>query len=70
MSYGRRTPDGSLPVFSVETEQEARDLLILACPTNGLGQFVAEELVHEQTFVNLAAFSDRLEKAWKEMKRA
>jgi hypothetical protein len=53
-----------LPVFSVRTEQEARDLLLAACDTNLKGEFVARELVEEQTLENLERFSDRLEQIW------
>jgi len=44
----------------VWTEEQARELLVLACSTNLQGEFVANELVHEQTFENLYAFGDRL----------
>lgn len=51
-------------MFSVDTEEDARQLLTAACPTNREGEFVARELVHEQTLDNLHAFAERLEKAW------
>ncbi len=57
-------PSGHLPVFSVDTEKEAKDLIVLACETNGRGEYVARELVMEQTLDNLERFSDRLAKAW------
>ena len=62
MRYGRSVPidAGFLPVFSVDTEEDAESLLILACPRNMDGEFVARELVHEQTLDNLQAFSDKL----------
>jgi hypothetical protein len=60
VEYGTVVPEGSLPVFSVGSEAEARWLLVLACSTNRRGRFVAEELVHEQTVENLVKFSDRL----------
>lgn len=62
MRFGRTVERGFLPVFSVDTEEQARDLLIAACPTNLRGDFVAPELVHEQTLPNLHAFGDRLER--------
>ena len=58
--YGRTCPEGMLPVFSTRTEEEARKLLVMACPTNAMGEFVARELVMEQTLENLRLFSDRL----------
>lgn len=64
MRYGRTLEDGFLPVFSVNTEEEAKRLLVLACPINLEGEYVAAELVHEQTFENLQAFSDRLASIW------
>lgn len=61
MRYGRSLPDGFMPVFSVGTEAEAQRLLVLSCPRNMQGEFVAAELAQEQTLENLQAFSDRLE---------
>ncbi len=49
-----------LPVYSVGSEKEAQDLLVLACSTNYKGDFIAKELMHEQTIDNLEAFGDRL----------
>lgn len=63
MRYGRSVPfkDGFLPVFSVDTEEEARLLLTMACPRNFDGEFYARELVEEQTLENLEKFGDKLE---------
>jgi hypothetical protein len=58
---------GFLPVYSVDTEKEARLLLTMACSTNYQGEFVARELVQEQSLENLQAFSDRLEAMHKRM---
>ena len=49
-----------LPVFSVGTEEEARALLTMCCPTSPEGDFIARELAHEQSLENLDAFSDLL----------
>lgn len=62
MGYGRSTPDGSLPVYSVGTEEEAEELLVMACPTNSEGRFVAPDLVQEQTIENLEKFGLRLDR--------
>jgi hypothetical protein len=51
-----------LPVFSVETEEEARMLVVLSCETALNGAYIARELAAEQTFANLEAFSTRLDK--------
>jgi hypothetical protein len=56
-------PDGWLPVYSVDTEKEARALLVFSCQTNADGEFVARELVGEQTVENLVAFGRRLAEA-------
>jgi hypothetical protein len=56
-------------VYSVDSEEEAKQLLTLVCPTNMKNEFVAPDLVQHQTVENLAAFGDRLEKAHKMMRR-
>lgn len=61
MRFGRSVDDGFLPVFSVNTEDEAKRLLVLACGTNASGEFIARELMEEQALDNLYAFGDRLE---------
>ena len=63
MRFGRSVPDGHLTVYRVDTEEEARDLLVLACPKNMQGEFVAPELAEEQNLENLDAFNQRLERA-------
>lgn len=59
--YGRACESGWLPVYSVETEDEAQRLLVMACQRGMNGDFVARELIGEQTLENLGAFSDRLD---------
>lgn len=54
-------PEGSLPVFSVDTEEEAEALLTAACPLNHKGEYYAPELAREQTLENLDKFSERLQ---------
>lgn len=61
MRFGRTVEDGFLPVYSVDTEEEAKRLLVLACGTNLRNEFVARELGEEQTLENLYAFGKRLE---------
>lgn len=60
MGYGVSVPNGSLPVYSCDTEEEAQRIIVAACPTNAWGDYIAPELAAEQTLDNLAAFSDRL----------
>mgnify|MGYP001566969360 CR=1 FL=1 len=66
MRFGRTVPidKGFLPAFSVNTEAEARDLLILTCPTNINGEYIAPELAEEQTLDNLYAFGERLKRGY------
>lgn len=63
VGYGTVVPSGHLPVYSVDTEEEARQLLTLACATTPQGEFFAKELAAEQTIDNLFAFGERLAKA-------
>lgn len=56
-------------MFSVDTEQEARDLIVLACPTNIRGEYIAPELAREQTLENLDKFGERLAKFYEVVKR-
>jgi len=67
VGYGVTVPSGSLPVFSVDTEEEAKALVLLACETDAAGNHFAKELVEEQSLDNLQAFSDRLSAVWDRM---
>lgn len=58
-----------LPVYSVGTEEEAQELIILACPTNAQGEHIAPELAREQTLENLDRFSERLDRAHELLKK-
>lgn len=60
MRYGRSVPKGFLPVYSVDTEDEAEKLLVASCERNIDGEFIARELAFNQTLDNLYAFGDRL----------
>lgn len=61
MCFGPKCPPGFLPIFSVNTEEEAKALLVLACPMTDDGRaYFAPELRMEQTLPNLYAFGDRL----------
>lgn len=53
----------------MQTEEEAKGLIILSCDTNSKGEYVARELVREQTLENLRKFSDRLQENWDWMHR-
>ena len=62
MRYGRIVETGFLPVFSVDTENEARNLLHLSCGTDFNGEFIAKELTQDQSLENLNALGDRLKR--------
>lgn len=66
--YGRTCPKGFLPIMSVDTLEEAKDLLVATCSRNMDGEFVARELLQKQTLENLYAFGDRLAQAYEEIK--
>lgn len=51
-------------MFSVDTEEDAKQLLILCCPRDGGGNFYARELIAEQSLENLQTFSDKLALGW------
>ena len=61
VGFGSKPPEGHLPVFSVGSEKEAKFLFTLSCGTNIKGEYIARELVEEQTIDNLFAFGERLE---------
>lgn len=48
------------------TEEQAKRLLTLCCPTNLNGEFLANELMEEQTLNNLECFGTRLREADRE----
>lgn len=68
VGYGTVVPEGSLPVYSLDTEEEAKRLITLTCGTTMQGEHYARELADQQTLPNLKAFSDRLAKAHAWMK--
>ena len=55
-------------MYSVDTTQEAEELLTAACVTNLNGEYVAAELIHEQTIEHLWEFSERLAKTHQRLK--
>lgn len=54
-------------MFSTDTEEQAKSLIVLTCPMGADGHYYARELAEEQTLENLQAFSDRLQRAWELM---
>lgn len=53
-------PKGHLPVFSVDTEEEAKELIVGACQTDTAGNYYAQDLVFEQTLENLEKFGGKI----------
>jgi hypothetical protein len=47
-------------VFSVDTEEEAMNLIVASCPRGLDGSYYARELLNEQSLENLQLFSDKL----------
>jgi len=62
--YGRIVENGFLSCFSVETEEEASKLLVLACQKDYNNNYIAKELTQKQTLENLLKFSNRLEELY------
>lgn len=60
MRFGRTVERGFLPVYSVDTEEEAKALVVMSCKRSMNGEMIAPELAEEQTLERLAAFGDRL----------
>ncbi len=69
MRYGRSIEKGFLPVYSVGDEEEAKDLIVLTCPTFPDGTHYARELANEQTLENLQKISDKLHEAHGHLKK-
>jgi hypothetical protein len=69
VGFGRGPiPEGRLPVFSTNTEEEAKALIVLTCQMDMDGHYYARELAEEQTLERLQMFSDRLQRGWEMMK--
>lgn len=72
VTYGRKCPKGFLPAASVNTEEEAEELLSRCCErvwitADNRAGYVAPELEHSQTLENLYKFGARLETAYQQM---
>ena len=57
-------PKGFLPVFSVNTEDEAKRLIVATCSRGTDGQYYSAELAMEQTIAMLEQFSRKLERVY------
>lgn len=47
-------------MFSVDTEEEAKSLIVATCPMGYDGEYYARELAEEQTLENLYAFGEKI----------
>jgi hypothetical protein len=65
--YGTKCEEGFLPIYSVDTEEEARQLLVHCCKRNLHGDFIAPELARSQTIPLLLAFGRRLQETHKKL---
>lgn len=57
-------------MFSTDTEDEARMLIVMTCPMGDDGNYYSRELAQEQSLGNLQAFSDKLQRTWDLVKAA
>ena len=53
-----------LPVMSVNSEEEARELLIATCSRGSDGHYYSDELAQEQSLERLEQFSQKLERTY------
>lgn len=53
-------PNGSLPIFSVDTEEEARSLVVAACPRGYDGKYYSRELIANRTLETLYVFGEKI----------
>lgn len=68
MGFGEVCDPRTLPIYSVGTAEEAKELLVLTCPTNAKGEFVSPETAQEQTLEKLDEFGLRLDRGHELMK--
>lgn len=68
VKFGRSCPEGFLPVYSVNTVKEAKELLVMCCSLGYDGEYYAKELAEEQTLSNLDKFGDNLDRAYSLMR--
>ena len=62
-------PNGFLPVFTVDTEEEARSVVAATCKLGLDGNYFSPELAEEQSLDVLDRFADRCRKAWNDLRR-
>ena len=76
VQFGTVCPDGFLPVFSVDTEEEAQSLLVACCQRGHDGEFYATETLpfagseadQEERLEAFYAFGERLRLVYEKIK--
>lgn len=63
MRVGTTCPEGFLPVYSVDTEEEAKTLVILTTSIGPDGEYYAMNLAAAQTLEELEAFAQQVDRA-------
>ncbi len=69
MRFGTECPEGFLPVYSVETEEEAKSLIVGACSRGEDGFYYANELAQEQSLGKLSEFSFKLDRVYQHIRK-
>lgn len=65
MRYGRgAVPQGFLPVFSTDTEEEARAVIVATCSRNRDGTYYSHDLAREQSIDQLFHLSAKMERVY------
>lgn len=69
MRWGPQCLPGFLPVFSVDTMEEAERLVVLACPRGEDGHYYSRELGQQQDLETLFAFGEKLNEYHEHLKK-
>ena len=67
MRVGQVCPKGFLPIYSVDTEEEAHRLVEITCPRNPDGTYFSRHLAEGQSIERLFEFGEQLDKAHQRM---
>ena len=65
MRYGRGAcPEGFLPIFSVNSEDEAKRLLVVTCSLGPDRHYYSNEMAADQSIEQFARFGQKLARAY------
>jgi len=68
--FGRGAcPDGFLPVFSVDTDEEARKLIVATCSRDADGNYYSHDLAAEQSLERLNYLGEKMERVYRMLKK-